>query len=73
MTGANRHDVSQLEKVLNSIVTYRPEPTSKRPQNLCADKGYTGEPALEIIVLSPTFTKGAVALAIFQIAMNSSF
>lgn len=51
MTGANRHDVSQLEKVLNSIVTDRPEPTSKRPQNLCADKGYTGEPALEIIVL----------------------
>lgn len=51
VTGANRHDVSQLKEVLNSIVTYRPEPTDKNPQNLCADKGYTGEPALEIIVL----------------------
>ncbi|WP_333887812.1 transposase, partial [Clostridium sp.] len=51
VTGANRHDVSQLEKVLNSIVTERPEPTAKNHQNLCADNGYTGEPALEIIVL----------------------
>jgi hypothetical protein len=39
------------EKVLNSIVTERPEPTAKNHKNLCADNGYTGEPALEIIVL----------------------
>ena len=51
VTGANRHDVSQLEKVLNSIVTECPEPTAKNHQNLCADNGYTGELALEIIVL----------------------
>ena len=51
VTGANRHDVTQLKIVLESIVADRPEPTDKNKQHLCADKGYTGEPALEIIVL----------------------
>lgn len=51
VTGANRHDVTQLRIVLESIVADRPEPTDKNKQHLCADKGYTGEPALEIIVL----------------------
>ena len=39
-TGANRHDVSQLELVLDAIVIDRPEPTPDRPQNLCADKAF---------------------------------
>lgn len=51
VTGANRHDVSQIERVLDSIVIERPEPTYENQQHLCADKGYTGEPALEVIVL----------------------
>jgi transposase len=49
-TGANRHDVSQLEAALDSIVVQRPD-IFERPQHLCLDKGYAGEPALEIVVL----------------------
>ena len=49
VTGANRYDVSQLKAVLNSIVIKRPD-IFERPQHLCLDKGYTGEPALEIVV-----------------------
>jgi transposase len=50
VTGANRHDVSQLEAVLDSIVIERPD-IFERPQHLCLDKGFTGEPALETVVL----------------------
>ena len=50
VTGANRHDVSQLEAVLDSVVIERPD-MFERPQHLCLDKGYTGEPALETVVL----------------------
>lgn len=50
ITGANRHDVSQLETLLNSIIIERPD-IFKYPQHLCLDKGYAGEPALEIILL----------------------
>jgi len=44
VTGANRHDVSQLELVLDEIVIERPENID---EHLCADKGYSGEPALK--------------------------
>jgi transposase len=47
VTGANRHDVSQLELVLDEIVIDRPEFIE---QHLCADKGYYGDPAHEIII-----------------------
>jgi len=50
VTGANRHDVSQLQTVLDSIVIQRPD-IFEYPQHLCLDKGYAGEPALEIVVL----------------------
>jgi len=50
ITGANRHDVTQLEKLLDSIVIERPD-IFARPQHLCLDNAYTGEEALEIIVL----------------------
>ena len=49
-TGANRHDVSQLEAVLDSIIIKRPD-IFEHPQHLCLDKGYAGEPALEAVVL----------------------
>jgi transposase len=45
VTGANRHDVSQLELVLDEIIIARPD----TEQHLCADKGYTGEPAQKAI------------------------
>ncbi len=50
VTGANRHDVTQLEAVLDSVVIMRPAPTSGQPQHLCADKGYAGEPARQSII-----------------------
>jgi transposase len=50
VTGANRHDVSQLERMLDSVVIERPD-IFAHPQHLCPDKGYTGEPALETVVL----------------------
>jgi transposase len=50
VTGANRHDVSQLENLLNSIIIERPD-SFEHPQHLCLDAGYTGEPALEIVAV----------------------
>jgi len=47
VTGANRHDVSQLEEVLNARVIGPPEKTE---ENLCADADYTGEPAERAII-----------------------
>ena len=46
VTGANRHDVTQLEAVLDSRIVLPPQDTE---QNLCADKGYAGNPAILII------------------------
>jgi transposase len=40
VTGANRHDVTQLEPVLDSLVIKRPKVTRRKPQHLCGDKGY---------------------------------
>ena len=45
VTGANRHDVTQLEATLDSIVVERPEVRPYHPQNLCADAGFSGKPA----------------------------
>jgi len=49
VTGANRHDVSQLEAVLDAIMVKRAQPPQRRSKHLCADAGYTGKPALEAI------------------------
>ncbi len=49
VTGANRHDVSQVAAVLGAIVVRRPGPAARRSQHLCADAGYTGTPALCLI------------------------
>ena len=45
VTGANRHDVSQLAAVLDAIVVKRPTPPERRSKHLCADAGYTGAPS----------------------------
>jgi len=47
VTGANRHDVTQLELVLEEIVIERPNDIE---QNLCADKAYGGDPARQMII-----------------------
>ena len=49
VTGANRHDVTQLEAVLSSIMVKREVPSERRSKHLCLDAGYRGEPALRII------------------------
>ena len=50
VTGANLHDVTQLEEVLDSIVVQRPPVTDEAPQHLCADKGYKGRKARRIML-----------------------
>jgi putative transposase len=51
VTGANRHDVSQLATLLDArVVGPLPDEDGELPEeNLCADAGYAGEPAEEII------------------------
>ena len=49
VTGANRHDVSQIAVVLDAIVVQRPTPPERRSKHLCADAGYTGASALRTI------------------------
>ena len=49
VTGAHRHDVSQLKPVLEGIRLDRPVPPQRRSKHLCADAGYTGAPALRLI------------------------
>lgn len=45
VTGAHRHDVSQLAAVLDAIVIQRSTRDRGRRMHLCADAGYTGAPA----------------------------
>ena len=49
VTGANRHDVSQLEAVLTAAMIKKPLPPMRRSKHLCADAGYAGACALNII------------------------
>lgn len=42
--GANVHDQKLVEQTLDAIAAERPEPTSRKKQHLCLDKGYTGDP-----------------------------
>jgi putative transposase len=38
--GANRHDMRMVDGTLGSIPVDRPEPTKRKEQGLCLDKGY---------------------------------
>jgi putative transposase len=49
VTGANRHDVSQLDAVLTSIMVKKKAPPKRRSKHLCLDAGYAGQPALQVI------------------------
>lgn len=49
-SGANVHDMKLLEPTLDRTVLARPEPDPEQPQNLCADAGYKGKPALQAVV-----------------------
>ena len=50
VTGANVHDVTQIETVLDAIVVKRPTPKQRRSKHLCADAGYRGEKAMKVIL-----------------------
>ena len=49
VTGANDHDVTQLGAVLDAIVVKRKAPSIRRSKHLCADAGYRGRRAGQII------------------------
>jgi transposase len=51
LTGANVRDVKRIQEILDGVVVGWPEWTGIPKEHLCADKGYYGESALEIIVL----------------------
>ena len=42
VTGANRHDVSQLATTLDALVVARPPVAPRSRQHLCADAGFVG-------------------------------
>jgi putative transposase len=45
VSGANQHDMKLLAATLDGIVCKRPLPRKGKPQHLCADAGYKGDPA----------------------------
>ena len=45
LCGANRHDVSQLEALLDAKMIEQPNTDSAVPENLCLDAGFVGENA----------------------------
>jgi len=49
VTGANEHDVTQIDAVLAAIMVKRKTPRARRSKHLCADAGYRGRRALETI------------------------
>ena len=46
VTGANRHDVTQIEPVLKNRIR---KPRGRTQQNLCADAGYSGKKSENIM------------------------
>lgn len=40
VSGANTHDKRLVQETLESIAVERPQPTRRKKQHLCADKGY---------------------------------
>lgn len=50
VAGANAHDVTQLEVVLDAIAVKRPAPKQRRSKHLCADAGYRGKGAMAVIL-----------------------
>jgi transposase len=49
VTGANKHEVTQIDLALQAIMVKRKTPSTRRSKHLCADAGYRDWRALEII------------------------
>lgn len=47
--GANTHDMRLVRDTLASILVERPEPTRRKPQGLCLDKGYDYDDVREVL------------------------
>jgi putative transposase len=50
VTAANVNDVTQLDAVLSAIMVARINPDQRRSKHLCADAGYRGREAHDVIV-----------------------
>lgn len=50
-TGANCHDVTQLDAMVDGVQVQRLMPPQRRHKYLCADNGYRGTPDLATIAL----------------------
>jgi putative transposase len=40
VSGANTHDIRLLKATFDSVPIHRPQPTARRHQHVCLDKGY---------------------------------
>jgi putative transposase len=49
VAGANVHDKRLVRETIESIPVERPEPTRKKPQNMCQDKGYDYPDVRELV------------------------
>ena len=49
VAGANRNDFKMARQTIESIVAERPEPTKKKPQGMCLDKGYDYDEVRELL------------------------
>lgn len=49
VTGANRHDKTQVAAVIDSMPLLPPIPTAQYPQHFCADKGYDYDDVRSVI------------------------
>jgi len=47
--GANRHDSKLARPTLESVPVHRPRPTRKKPQHLCLDNAYIGDPVHDLV------------------------
>lgn len=47
--GANRNDFKMARETIESIPVERPEPTRRKPQGLCLDKGYDYDEVRELV------------------------
>jgi transposase len=55
VSGANTHDMKLVKSTLESMAIKRPDPSRRKRQNLCADKGYD-YPEVRELVLSWGYT-----------------
>ena len=47
--GANRHDCKMVEATIESIPVERPEPTKRKEQGMCLDKGYDSGEVIDLV------------------------